>query len=179
MHTDEFACGGEIRYLEPVGALSVLPRVESAPADDGGVEPSLGEEEAACLVAEPGVLKVSQVALGVEGRRAWGFFGVRFFSGMRITQPFGQRPSSLPFYRDAELVSEPLAGFGEGFAQGADHEVDGAHRVVHADEASARVASLVEGEAGVVVVVEGAEAFVVAVGLEPQLLGDLLDGEVA
>ena len=52
-------------------------------------------------------------------------------------------------------VSKPSAGFGEGFAEVAHDEVDGA-TVGIADEASKGVATRVVGEAGMVVVVKGA-----------------------
>ena len=52
-------------------------------------------------------------------------------------------------------VSEPSAGFGEGFAEVAHNEVDGA-TVGIAGEASKGVAARVVGGAGMVVVVNGA-----------------------
>lgn len=80
---------------------------------------------------------------------------------------------------DSEAVGEPVARHEEVHVLLFHHEVDGSERLLHADETSARVLASVKGEAGVVIVVEGAERLVMDVDLHPQLLGDLLDGEVA
>ena len=107
------------------------------------------------------MLEVAQVARDVERAR-----GLLFFA-------FG-----LPLLKnDVGAVGKPLAGFGEGLAEVAHHEVYGAS-VGSADEAAEGVASAVVGEAGMVVVVEGAEALV-AVYVEPEPFGYALNGERA
>ena len=74
-------------------------------------------------------------------------------------------------------VSKPSAGFGEGFAEVAHNEVDGA-TVGIADEASKGVATRVVGEAGMVVVVKGTQALV-ACHVESEALGNLLNRDGA
>ena len=120
------------------------------------------EEEAACLLGEPGALEEGLVACGVEcGRLALG--------GLRGGFPLGED--------DVVAVGEPSAGVGERFAEVSHHEVDGA-AVCVACEASVGVGARVEREAGMVVVVEGAEALVPR-DVQSDALGHSLYGELA
>ena len=157
----EPAVGGEIGNLQPVGALSVGPRGEAAPAHHTRVQAALGEEEAACLVAEPGVLKVAQVARGVERPRIHGRLG----GGLPLREHV------------ARAVGKPPAGLGERLAQEAHDQVDGA-AVGIAHEAAEGTTAHAVGQAGMVVVVEGAQTLV-ARDVQPQALGHVLDGERA
>ena len=145
-------------------ALAVGPRGEAAPAHHPLVQSALGEEEAACLVAEPGVLKVAQVARGVERP---GLFAPGRWGGRLVL--LGEHV--------ARAVGKPPAGLGERLAQEAHDQVDGA-AVGIAHEAAESAPARAEGEAGMVVVVEGAQALV-ACDVQPQALGHILDGEGA
>ena len=67
LDADEVAALVEEWRLQPMCALAVGPRGEAAPSYYARVEPSLVEEERACLVAQPRMLEVAGVARRVKG----------------------------------------------------------------------------------------------------------------
>ena len=139
LEADEVSALVEEGRLQPMDALSVCPRGETAPCYDAWVESSLFEEKPLRFVAEPGVLEESGVARGVEGILSFEFWGVGF----------------VFFYYYVCGIGEPSASVWEGLVQMIHDEVD-CSAVCVAGEASVGVGACVECEAGVVVVVEWA-----------------------
>ena len=151
-----------VGYLQPIDAMLVPPRGESAPADDALVELALLEEKLPCRLAQEWMLEEAGVAGGVE-------------SGDLATK-LGCRLRTL-LNQNIVRIGEPTAGIEEILVQTMHHQVDGATRGT-TREAAIRISSYAERQACVMVVVKRAKALVLR-NLEPKSLCDPLDREVA
>ena len=136
--------GVVVGRLQPMGAVAVGPRRESAPSHYHRTESALHEEKPFRLVAQPRMLEMACVAQGVEWSLTCG-------DGVRLRL-------ALVHY-DAGVVCQPSAGVGKILVHTVHHEVYRS-AVCVAGKAAVCVGARVECQTGVVVVVEGTEALV-------------------
>ena len=162
LDANQFARGVEEWRLQPMCALAVGPRSQSAPSYYAWVESTLLEEKLFCFVAQPRMLKMACVALGIE-RLLWhvGRWRSRF----------------VLFYYYVGRIGQPSARVGEVLMQMAHHEVDSAAMCI-ASKAAIGVGASVVGQACVMIIMEGAKALVTG-DAESESLGDPLYWKVA